>query len=184
MPEPQGLPPTDPSPWVVRFLGLIRPGGRVLDLAAGGGRHTRVLRAHGCRVLAVDRDLAALQPAFDGDAGCECLAIDLEDGAPWRLGGDYDGIVVANYLHRPLLPALGLALANGGILIYETFMAGNERFGKPSNPDFLLRPGELLELCHGDLSAIAFEQGMVSAPRPAMRQKLAAIKGPPGSLPP
>lgn len=176
-------PPTDPSPWVVRFVGLIRQGGRVLDLAAGGGRHTHVLRAQGHRVVAVDRDVAALTSAFASDAGCEVLAMDLEDGAPWRLGGGYDGIVVSNYLHRPLLTALEPALAAGGVLIYETFMVGNERFGKPSNPDFLLRPGELLELCRGDLTAVAFEQGMVSRPRPAMRQSLAAIKGPPGPLP-
>ena len=178
----QPAPPTDPSPWIARFHRLIRPGGRVLDLAAGAGRHTRLLRAQGYRVLAVDRDVAALRAGFAGDPGCEILAIDLETGA-WVLGGGFDGIVVTNYLHRPLLPALAPALAPGGVLIYETFMAGNERFGKPSNPDFLLRPGELLELCRDGITALAFEQGVVTTPRPAMRQRLAAIKGELGLLP-
>jgi SAM-dependent methyltransferase len=173
----------DPSPWVARFASLVRPGGRVLDLAAGGGRHTRLLRQRGFELLAADRDTAALMAEFLGDAGCQIVEIDLEDGAEWCLGFGYDGIVVANYLHRPLFPALSDALGPGGVLIYETFMQGNERFGRPSNPDFLLRPGELLEAFAGRLTPVAFEQGEVAAPRPAMVQRLVAVRGGVGRLP-
>jgi SAM-dependent methyltransferase len=169
-----------PSPWVLRFLALLRPGGRVLDLAAGGGRHVRPLRERGFAVCAVDRDVTALQPL--AGPGCEVRRLDLEDGGAWRLGGDWDGIVVTNYLHRPLLPALAGALAPAGVLIYETFMLGNERFGRPRNPDFLLRPGELLAAFPG-LTVVAFEQGEIAAPRPAMIQRLCARNGTPGPLP-
>lgn len=177
-PEP---PAEIPSPWLRRFLLLIRPGGRVLDLAAGGGRHVQLLRAAGYQVVAVDRDVARLEARFAGDSGCEIKVMDLEDGGPWRLGGGFDGIVVTHYLHRPLLPHLPGALAAGGVLLYETFMAGNERFGRPSNPDFLLQPGELLT-AFAALTVIAFEQGAVDAPRPAMIQRLAARHGAIGRL--
>jgi SAM-dependent methyltransferase len=108
--------------------------------------------------------------------------IDLETDDRWPLGDDYDGIIVTNYLHRPLLPAIARALAPGGVLIYETFARGNERFGRPRNPDFLLRPGELLE-AFTTLTVVAFEQGEVSVPRPAVIQRLAAVLGPTGPLP-
>jgi hypothetical protein len=149
-----------PSAWVRRFTPLIASGGRVLDLAAGGGRHTKLLLA-----------------------GPRCMvhAVDLEGGAPWPLGDGYAGIVVTNYLYRPLLPAIVTALGEGGVLIYETFMLGNERFGRPRNPEFLLRPGELLGACTG-LTIVAFEQGKVAVPRPAMTQRIAAINGPVGRL--
>ncbi|HEY4472399.1 MAG TPA: methyltransferase domain-containing protein [Stellaceae bacterium] len=163
-----------------RFAPLIRSGGHVLDLAAGSGRHTRLLLDMGFRVTAVDRDIAALQ-ALTGDR-CTVRGIDLENGEAWALGGGYDGIVVTNYLYRPLFAALKAALAPGGIVIYETFALGNERFGRPSNPDFLLRPGELLNAFAG-LAVIAFEQGEVSRPRPAMIQRIAAVAGPLGRLP-
>lgn len=101
---------------------------------------------------------------------------DLEDGTNWPLGGGYDGVIVTNYLHRPLFPAIEASLVEGGILLYETFALGNERFGRPSNPDFLLRPGELLAAFPA-LTAIAFEQGSVERPRPAVVQRLAAIRG-------
>jgi SAM-dependent methyltransferase len=169
-----------PSHWVRRFLPLIRPGGRVLDLAAGGGRHARLLLDGGYRVIAADREVEALLPL--AGARCEIRRIDLETGEPWRLGGGYDGIVVANYLHRPLLPAIAAALGPGGALIYETFALGNERFGRPSNPEFLLRPGELLDAFAG-LSVVAFEQGEVDRPRPAAVQRIAAVNGPLGRLP-
>lgn len=169
-----------PSVWVKRFLPLIKPGGRVLDLAAGSGRHVRLLRDHGFAVYAVDQDTTALT-AFAGPR-CEVRRIDLEAGGHWPLGDGYDGLIVTNYLHRPLLPAIAGALASGGVLIYETFARGNERFGRPHNPDFLLRPGELLE-AFSALTVIAFEQGEVSVPRPAMIQRLAAVRGPVGLLP-
>jgi SAM-dependent methyltransferase len=172
-----------PSAWIRRFLPLI-PQGRVLDLAAGSGRHTRLLREAGYFAVAADRDTAALEAAFSGDSFCEIKKIDLEDGGPWQLGGGYHGIVITNYLWRPLLPHLAAALAPGGALLYETFMLGQERFGRPTNPDFLLRPGELLAAFLDRLSIVAFEQGEVAAPRPAMVQRLAAVKGDPGRLPP
>src|SRR5579863_2174477 len=113
-----------PSPWVSRFLPLIAAGGRVLDLAAGEGRHTRLLLAQGFRVTAADRKTAALAERFGGEPRCDIVEFDLENGLPWRLGGGYDGILVSLYLHRPQLADLAAALAPGGVLIYETFMVG------------------------------------------------------------
>jgi SAM-dependent methyltransferase len=169
-----------PSAWVRRFVPLIRGGGRVLDLAAGTGRHTRLLRDMGFRVTAVDRDVAALQGFAEGM--CDVRAVDLEGAPSWPLGGGYDGIVVTNYLHRPLLPSLVAALAPGGVLIYATFALGNERLGRPRSPDFLLRPGELLEV-FAALTVVAFEQGEIADPRPAVIQRIAATNGPLGRLP-
>jgi SAM-dependent methyltransferase len=169
-----------PSVWVRRFLPLIRRGGRVLDLAAGDGRHSRLLCDNGFAVCAVDRDVSALLVL--AGPRCEVRQIDLETGAPWALGGGYDGIVVTNYLYRPLLPAIARALATDGILIYETFALGNERLGRPRNPGFLLRPGELFE-AFAMLTVIAFEQGEVAVPRPAVIQRIAAVAGPLGQLP-
>ena len=169
-----------PSVWVKRFLPLIKPGGLVLDVAAGSGRHVRLLRDCGFAVCAVDRDTTALS-AFAGPC-CEVRRIDLETDARWQLGDDYDGIIVTNYLHRPLLRAIIRALAPGGVLIYETFARGNERFGRPRNPVFLLQPGELLEAFRS-LTVVAFEQGEVSVPRPAVIQRLAAVLGPMPPLP-
>ena len=173
-----------PSAWVRRFVPLIRQGGQVLDLAAGGGRHTRLFLDMGFDVTAVDRDVSQLLQ-FAG-ARCAVRELDLEasdpEAAMAALGHGYDGIVVTNYLHRPLFTGLGAALAPAGVLIYETFAAGNERLGRPRNPEFLLRPNELLDAFAG-LTVIAFEQGQVEMPRPAMIQRLAAIAGPLGKLP-
>jgi SAM-dependent methyltransferase len=168
------------SAWLRRFVPLIKHGGRVLDLAAGSGRHTRFLLQSGFAVCAVDRDISALLPL--AGTGCEVRQIDLETGTPWPLGAGYDGIVVTNYLHHPVLLAIPQALAAGGVLIYETFARGNERFGRPHNPDFLLLPGELLD-AFAMLTVIAFEQGEVSIPRPAVIQRIAAVAGPVGRLP-
>jgi hypothetical protein len=167
------------SAWVRRFAPLIALGGRVLDLAAGAGRHTKLLLDMGFTVEAVDRDTSDLLSL----AGPRCMvrALDLETGAPWPFGEGYAGIIVTNYLYRPLLPALVTALEDGGVLIYETFMLGNERFGRPRNPEFLLRPGELLEAYAG-LTIVAFEQGEVTDPRPAMIQRIAAVNSPAGRL--
>lgn len=177
-----------PSVWVRRFLPLIRHGGRVLDLAAGAGRHTRLFLDMGFTVTAVDRDIAGLRALAGGK--CEIRAIDLEagletgvpDDALRPLGGGYDGIVVTNYLHRPLFASIAAALAPKGVVIYETFAIGNERFGRPRNPDFLLRPGELIE-AFAALTIVAFEEGEVSLPRPSVIQRIAAIAGPLGRLP-
>jgi SAM-dependent methyltransferase len=170
----------NPSAWVRRFAPLIRPGGRVLDLAAGSGRHTRLLLDMGFAVTAVDRNVTALQ-ALSGPR-CEIRAIDLEADDIPALGAGYDGVIVTNYLHRPLFAALAAILAPGGVLIYETFGLGNERFGKPSNPDFLLHPNELLKAFTA-LAIVAFEQGELASPRPAVIQRIAAVSGPLGRLP-
>jgi SAM-dependent methyltransferase len=160
---------TAPSAWVERWAALV-PQGRVLDVACGGGRHSRLFMSRGYEVVAVDREPAAL-------AGARIVRADLEDGSPWPLPGEqFQGIVVANYLHRPLFALIEQALAPGGVLIYETFMHGNERYGKPSNPAFLLRPGELWR-AFGGLHVVAFEQGRARAPKPAMIQRLCATRG-------
>jgi SAM-dependent methyltransferase len=162
------------SLWVERFLRRIKSGGDVLDLACGRGRHSLLLQAAGYRVEAVDRDVGALAEVAVGTPGIRTRKADLEaDSWPYE-GRRFDGIVVTNYLFRPLFPHLLAALAADGVLIYETFMTGNERFGKPSNPEFLLRPGELLEVARGRLTVIAFEQGEVATPRPAVVQRLCA----------
>lgn len=162
-----------PSPWVTRWAGLIAPGGRVLDVAAGAGRHARYLASMGHAVEAVDRDAEALAGA--AGQGIVTRQADLE-GGPWPYdGATFEGIVVCNYLWRPLLPRILEALAPRGILIYETFAVGNERYGRPSNPDFLLRPGELLETVRGRLAVVAFEQGFIPRPKPAVVQRICAV---------
>jgi SAM-dependent methyltransferase len=172
-----------PSDWIVRWSALIPPGGTVLDVACGSGRHVRFLAGRGHRVLALDRDAGALA-GVAGLPGVEVLAADIENG-PWPFGGDgpagyagrtFDAVVVTNYLHRPLFPALAAAVAPDGVLLHETFMQGNERFGKPSNPAFLLAPGELLAAYAPALATVAFEQGRAPAPRAAMIQRLAASR--------
>jgi SAM-dependent methyltransferase len=162
-----------PSAWVERWAPLIAPGGRVLDVASGAGRHARWLAARGYRVDALDRDAEALATLSDV-AGVTPRHADIEAG-PWPCERDvYAGVVVTNYLHRPLFPDLLAALAPAGVLIYETFAAGNERFGKPSNPAFLLRAGELLDIVRGRLRVLAYEDLEVQHPRPAMVQRICA----------
>jgi len=166
-----------PSPWIVRWAALVRPGSEVLDLACGAGRHARYLAARGCSVVAVDRDEAAIAN-LAAVAGVFTRMTDLE-GAAWPFApSSFDAVVVANYLHRPLFGPIVAALRPGGVLVYETFMVGNERFGRPSNPQFLLRSGELLEAVRGPLEVVAFEQGEVGTPRPAVVQRICAVKGP------
>jgi SAM-dependent methyltransferase len=164
------------SPWVRRYAPLI-PGGEVLDLACGSGRHARHLAALEHAVIAVDRDPAALAAA--AGPGIVTSEVDLEAAdAVWPFGpGRFAGIVVTNYLHRPLLAAMVDSLAPNGVLIYETFADGNAQFGKPSNPAFLLQAGELLDLARDhELRVVAFEDGVVEAPNPAMVQRLCAVK--------
>jgi SAM-dependent methyltransferase len=158
-----------PSGWVARWAALVERG-PVLDVASGSGRHAALFAKRGLQVVAVDRDPQPIP-------GVRCVRADLEDGSPWPLAGQrFGAVVVANYLHRPLLGTLQGALDEGGILIYETFMIGNEKLGKPSNPAFLLRPGELLEAFSG-LTVVAFEQGVVERPKPAAVQRLCARRG-------
>ena len=157
-----------PSAWVVRWAPLITQG-TVLDVACGSGRHANFFLRKNLKIVALDRQ-AQLIP------GTRFVQADLENGDPWPLPGErFDGIVVTNYLHRPLFPVLQDALAPGGVLIYETFMIGNERYGRPSNPEFLLRAGELLEVFK-DLTVIAFEEGESKEPKPAMIQRLCAVQ--------
>ncbi|CAG9177085.1 class I SAM-dependent methyltransferase [Cupriavidus pampae] len=171
-----------PSSWVTRWAHLIRPGGRVLDLACGSGRHAAWLAGQGFAVLAVDRDataVAALPSPVQGSITGRVA--DLEQGA-WPLGdvAAMDALVVTNYLHRPLWPHLLATLAPGGVLVYETFAAGNETVGKPSRPDFLLRPGELLDVVKGQLRVIGYEDGVLAARSqggsPAFVQRICAVR--------
>jgi SAM-dependent methyltransferase len=156
---------------VRRWTHLVRSGGDVLDVACGQGRHVRWFAAQGFRVTGVDRDAAAL--AALRDVGTTVLA-DLEAG-PWPLpGSTFDAVVVTNYLWRPLWPALRASLAPGGVLIYETFGVGNEAFGRPSNPAFLLQPGELIEACQG-LRIVAYEEGRLAGPDRCVQRVAARV---------
>ena len=162
-----------PSAWVERFAPLIRTRGTVLDLACGGGRHTHLLRGLGFRVVAADIDVSRIA-SLDADEAVEILEIDLER-SPWPFEGRrFDGIVVTNYLHRPLLPRLAESLAPGGVLIYETFAKGNELYGRPRNPAFLLEPGELERVFGPLLDVVAYEQVVETEPRSAVRQRICA----------
>lgn len=159
-----------PSEWVLRWAPLVERG-PVLDLACGGGRHSRLFADRGMQVVAVDREDQVLPEEI------RFVKADLENGNPWPFAGQrFAAIVVTNYLHRPLFAHLAAALEEGGVLIYETFMIGNEKFGRPSNPQFLLRPGELLQ-AFGALDVAGFEQGRVERPKPAMIQRLCAQRG-------
>jgi SAM-dependent methyltransferase len=150
----------EPSPWVRRFAHLIRPGGRVLDLACGSGRHLRWLHAMGFVLTGVDRDADAVAPLREL---AEIVVADLENG-PWPLGAQrFDAIVVTNYLWRALLPILRKRLADGGVLIYETFADGQQTVGRPTRPDFLLRHGELWRAAEG-LRVVAYEDGFLDPP--------------------
>ena len=165
-----------PSPWVERHLSLIPSGGQVLDLACGSGRHARLLAARGYEVVAVDRDFAAISE-LHGLAGVTARQLDLERG-DWPLAGErFAGIVATNYLWRPRLADVCALLDRGGVLIYETFMVGNEAYGKPANPEFLLRPGELRAVASAaGLREIGFEEAYTAQPKPALRQAICAVR--------
>lgn len=165
-----------PSAWVTRFASLIPEGGSVLDLACGSGRHARYLLARGHPVAMVDRDVSGLADLARA-GGAEIVRHDLEGPAPWPFGPRrFAAVVVTNYLHRPLFGHLLASVAPGGILIYETFAEGNAAFGRPRNPDFLLGREELLDRVRPHLRVIAFEDLAVSSPRPAMVQRIAAVR--------
>jgi SAM-dependent methyltransferase len=164
-----------PSPWVTRFAPLIARGARVLDLACGAGRHAKLLAGtYGANVVAVDRDAEALR-ALEHVANVETRCLDLE-GETWPLAGEtFDAVIVTNYLWRPRLDDVLALIAPDGVLIYETFAAGNEAFGKPSRADFLLQPNELLARVRNRLQIVAFEQGRVEFPKTAVIQRIAAM---------
>ncbi len=148
----------------------------VLDVASGSGRHARLFVHRGCRVVAVDRDLSGLGE-LAGHRSIETVEADLEDGREFPFEpGRFGGVVVTNYLYRPILPDIVAAVGDGGILIYETFAKGNERFGKPRNPDYLLDRGELLEAVRGKLRVLAYEDLIVGDPQPAAVQRIAAVR--------
>ena len=160
-----------PSAWVRRWSHLVAPGGSVLDVACGSGRHVRWFTDRSCRVTGVDRDASALQSLA---ANAEVVVADIENG-PWPLAERrFDAVVVTHYLWRPLLPTLLASVADGGVLIWETFSAGNETVGKPSNPLFLLRSGELLGMVQG-LRVVAFEEGYDDGP-PRFMQRIVAVR--------
>jgi SAM-dependent methyltransferase len=165
---------SEPSAWIRRHAGLVAPGARVLDLAAGSGRHARFFAGRSATVVAVDRDADALS-ALAGVDGVETRCADLE-AAAWPLAGEvFDAVIVSRYLHRPRFDDVLALLGPSGTLLYETFAAGNERYGRPSNPAFLLEPGELLERVRGRLVVVAFEQGAEGDPPTAVLQRLAAV---------
>ena len=161
--------PESPSEWVVRWAPLVKSG-PVLDVASGPGRHARLFAARGFEAVAVDR-------APQQITGVKFVQADLESGNPWPFAGQrFGAIVVTNYLHRPLFKSIEDSLGEGGVLIYETFMVGNEKFGRPSNPAFLLREAELLH-AFPSLTPLAFEQGYMERPKAAMIQRLCARRG-------
>jgi len=172
--------PYAPSPWIGRWAGAIAPRGTVLDLACGPGRHVRYLAERGLRVTAVDRERDAL--AGLRDVAAEVIVADLE-ADPWPLPGRrFDAVVVTNYLWRALFPTIVDSVADGGLLLYETFAVGQEKIGRPTNPHFLLRPGELLSATQG-LHVIAYEDGIAHAPERRV-QRIAAWRASPADAQP
>lgn len=162
-----------PSPWVIRFAPNVVKGGMVLDVACGVGRHARYFAEIGYNVAAVDCDISGFTEV---PTAVHVLQADIEAG-PWPYPDKkFAGVVVTNYLHRPLMTTLLNSVAPGGVFIYETFAAGNEQFGRPSRPEFLLRRGELLEVVHGQLEVLAFEDLYVDSPKPANVQRIAAMR--------
>lgn len=178
--DPHG--PGAPSDWVTRFAPLAPAGGSVLDLAAGRGRHARHFLERGHEVAALDHDVSRMADIAER---AEVIEADLEDGAPWPLGARrFDAVIVTNYLYRPIFDDIRDAVAPGGVLLYETFGIGNEAYGKPRNPDHLLKPGELLDLARGALEVVAYECGLVERTSgPAVIQRICARKGGRGPAP-
>jgi SAM-dependent methyltransferase len=165
------------SPWIQRFSHLVAEGGTVLDVACGQGRHVHWFAQRGHPCLGIDRSqqaLAALPTSAQG------LCADIEEGA-WPLpGAQFAAVIVTNYLWRALLPTIVASVAPGGVLLYETFADGNARFGKPSRPDFLLQPAELLRACGNALRVVAYEDGFLDDPARCV-QRIAAVRTVPGS---
>ena len=160
-----------PSAWVRRWSHLVPPGGTVLDVACGHGRHMRWFAGRGQAVTGVDRSPDAIAAVAGLGTAVEA---DIENG-PWPFADAvFDAVVVTNYLWRPLLPTLVASVADGGVLIYETFADGNQTVGKPSRPDFLLQPGELLRACDG-LHVVSYENGFCDAPERFV-QRIAAVR--------
>ncbi|MDX2287532.1 MAG: class I SAM-dependent methyltransferase [Hyphomicrobiaceae bacterium] len=163
-----------PSPWVMRYVGGLRPGGCVLDVACGSGRHLRAILDAGHSAVGIDRDVCSAR-ALQATGRLELIEADLEAGSPFpTMGRTFDGVIVTNYLWRAILPDIVESVGETGILIYETFAVGHERFGRPSNPDFLLRPGDLLGAVCGRLVTLAYQHGQLSEPERIV-QRIVAV---------
>ncbi len=165
------------SIWVKRFLGSVPGDGQVLDVACGSGRHIAAALEDGLNVTAVDRNIERAKAHFAASPAVQLIEMDLETGAPLNEAlpaGHFDAVIVTNYLWRPILPDIVAAVAPNGLLIYETFGIGNERFGKPSNPDFLLRPGELIDAVHGKLTPFFYENAQLNGPERIVQRICAA----------
>ena len=170
-----------PSPWVAAYLAPASPNSSpnpaALDVACGPGRHLRIAHRLGYRVTGIDRDVSGVADLAQID-GIALLSADLENGDPWPLPGvSFQAVIVTNYLHRPRLPDIVAAVSPDGVLIYETFAVGNERLGRPTNPDFLLRPGELLAATHGVLTPIAFQHATLCEPKRVVQRIIAVGRG-------
>ena len=179
----------DPEQWIVRYAPLIAHNGHVLDLACGGGRHTRLLLDQGYKVTAIDRDTDAISERIGNLDNLTIIEADLETGDdPWGVilsDQQFDGIVVVNYLYRPLFSHLAEALKPGGVLLYETFAMGNEEYSRPRNPDHLLKTGELLNWASSQgLQVVAYEHGLVNVFKSlGVKQRIAVVKSDkPGDL--
>lgn len=175
-PSPLAPDPGAASSWVKRWSHLVAPRGTVLDIACGPGRHMKWFAAQGHAVTGVDSSAEAIDTAASFG---EAVLADIENG-PWPLmkGAQvrqFDAVIVTNYLWRPLFALMAQSVAPGGLLIYETFAQGNETVGRPSRPDFLLRPAELLQ-AFGAMQVVAFEEGSLDNP-PRVVQRIAAIQG-------
>jgi SAM-dependent methyltransferase len=158
-----------PSQWITQHSHLIAPQGHVLDLACGSGRHTRYLLENGYRVTAVDKDLSGARD-LQRHPNCNLVETDLEQGNPWPFAEAFDAIVVTNYLYRPGFKNIAIHCKPNGVLVSQTFMSGNEAYGKPSNPNFLLKEYELQNAFIEDFETISFEQGYTDTPKPAVIQ--------------
>lgn len=164
------------SEWVRRYYRQFPKNGFILDLAGGTGRHARFLSQKGFKILLVDNQISKAKDLQNVE-GIKLVECDLEDGNSLPFpASTFQGIVVTNYLYRPIFPQLLCLLEVGGILIYETFAVGHEKYGRPTNPDYLLKSGELINLVSPQMRVIAYEEHSITRPTKAYVQSLVAAK--------